>query len=352
MRCAYLFQGDFSRVSDIAAFALEVRVRFVPYDKDNIRGNFIPPLIAFPLECDLSPRLPPGLHVNRQHLILLLRRPVRLQHIAADLHLLRTALRDILQRNVQIVLDRRVLNLILPVWRVVEIERLAAEGASAGAAAPRWAHPKQVVLRVHVGVVKDERSISTTQIEEMLEWAGIAEELGEGGPRVPVERVREVTAALRTSTTPEATLQALLTVHVVDVTFLFIGKHLVRLRDFFELLLSSGGFIFVRVVLKRELTIRFLNILIGRPFLDTKYLVIVLAHGCLTHRCLKKNSLNTHFHNALLNTHTLRYANVLQMNGKMDLRVLYSASVICLSNLREAFGMFYEASGARKVQTD
>jgi hypothetical protein len=55
-------------VAQVGSLPLEVLVRLVADNEDDIRGNLVGGLVPLPLERDLRTGLPARLHVDRQHL--------------------------------------------------------------------------------------------------------------------------------------------------------------------------------------------------------------------------------------------------------------------------------------------
>lgn len=274
-RATYLLQRNLCSVSDITALPLEVWMGLITNNKHNIRRNFVASLITFFLECDFRARLPARLHIYREHLVFLLRGAVRLQHFAANLHLLRAPFGDVLQRHVQVVLYGGVLHFVfIPVRAVVEIETLASEGASR----PGPDIEAKGIVYVHIVVVKTEHGLSSAEIEKRLERAGVAEELGESGPGVSVELVGEVGVASDARSAGDSALQTFFAVHVVDLALLLVGQYLVGLRNLLEALLGPGGFILVRMVLQGQLTVRFLDVIVGCTLADPQNFVVIFAH--------------------------------------------------------------------------
>lgn len=248
----------------------------VAYDKHNVGRNLVPPLIPFLLECDFCASLPSGLHVDREHLVLFASGAVGLQHLPRYLHLLRAALGDILQRHVQVVFDGGVLQFVLAAVGAVHIERVAAKGASG---APQGGG--KGIVDVHVVVVETEHAIAAPQVEEGLERAGVAEELGEGGSWVAMELVR-VEGRTRVGPPWDSALQPFLAVGVVHVPFLLVRQHLVGLGDLFEPVFSPWGFIFVGMILQGQLPVGLLDVIVCRPTGNSQDLVIVLPHRRLS----------------------------------------------------------------------
>lgn len=101
-------------------------MRLVSDDEDDVGRDLALGLVALLLERHLRARLPARLHRDAHVLVLLLRRSVRLQDAPRDFHLLHAASVDLLERHVQVVLNRRILDLFL-LQRRVHVERVRPE---------------------------------------------------------------------------------------------------------------------------------------------------------------------------------------------------------------------------------
>lgn len=85
-------------------------VRLVLNDEDDIGGDAAGGLVALAWERDLGALLPAALDLDGQDLVLGARGPaVGVQATARDLHALGAAVKDLLERHAQFVMDRRVL---------------------------------------------------------------------------------------------------------------------------------------------------------------------------------------------------------------------------------------------------
>ena len=82
----YLSESNFALVFEVWSLPLEVLVRLVPDDEDDVGWDLVRRLVSLPLEGYLRSRLPARLDVDGEHLLLLLRRPVRTHHPSRDLH--------------------------------------------------------------------------------------------------------------------------------------------------------------------------------------------------------------------------------------------------------------------------
>lgn len=220
--------------------------------------------------------------MDGQYFVLFLGGPVRLDDAPRDLHLFDAAARDVLERDVQVVLDRRVLALLLSVGRAVEVETVASEGAT-WAAWSRRAHAhvgERVHIDVHVAIEEHgvTANAATVQVEKGLERRRRAEELSECSSWISVEGVGVGLAAAGPVVATHAPLQPLLSVRVVDLALLLVGEHLIRLRDLLEPLLGARRLVLVRMVFQSQLTVRFLYLVIGRAFRNPQYFVVVFPH--------------------------------------------------------------------------
>ncbi len=94
-----------------------------------------------------------------------------------------------------------------------------------------------------------------------------------------MERVRKIgigTGAERRAAA--AILETLLAKLIIDIAFLLIRKHLVRLSNQLELLLRFRRFVLIRMVLQSQLAVGLLYFLFSRCPTDAKNCVIILAH--------------------------------------------------------------------------
>lgn len=262
-----LFESDAGVVFDVGTFPDERRMRLVADYEDDVRGDLIRVLIALFLERDARSGFPSGFNVHRQVFVLLVDAPVDADYLSGYFHFFRAPGHDLVESYVQVVLDGRILPLLLP-RRVREVERLAAERIMPGAS-------KRTDLAVRIVLPEEHPRPTAAEIEKRLERTRRSEELRKRRPRVSVESVREV---LPRCSARNAPLQALLAVQVVNVSFLLVGKYLVRFGHFFKLLLRSGCLVLVRMVLHRKLAVRFLDIVIRCVLLNAERLIIVFPH--------------------------------------------------------------------------
>lgn len=184
-----------SGVLQVVAVPLVQGVRLLLHDEDDVGGDAARDLVTLLGEGDLGARLPARLHVDAHHLVLLAPGAGRIQHLARDLHLLRAALVQLLEREPELVFDRGVLPL-----------SLAATGGGGEAHVSVAGTPKEYVLTsaraatpLPEGVSKlkhsrpirgEECGIASTYIAEYaLERVLITEELGEDVSWVCIESV-------------------------------------------------------------------------------------------------------------------------------------------------------------------
>lgn len=175
-----------------------MRVRFVLDDEDDVSGNGVGRLVAFPWECDLCPLLPASLDLNGEDLILRSHGPaVWVQPFAGDFHSLGAAVEDFFQGDPQFMHDGGVLlPTLLPAKAHVAVPREAVH-VEAGEGA------KGVVpIHIHVLVVS---SVGFAP-KEHLERVGATKKSGKGGMRVSMEGVGEV-GALSIASRSTSTLQ-------------------------------------------------------------------------------------------------------------------------------------------------
>lgn len=79
-------------------------------DKDDVGGDGAGRFVALPWEGDLGSFLPAAFDLDGQDLVLVARGPsVGVQAPPRDLHALGAAMKDFLQRDTQLVMDRRIL---------------------------------------------------------------------------------------------------------------------------------------------------------------------------------------------------------------------------------------------------
>ena len=292
-----LLQADLACVPDIAALPPELWMRLIPDDKDDVRGYFTSALVTLLLERNLCAGFPAGLDVDSQHLVLLPRRAVGLHDSPRDLHLLGAAAQYVLEADVEVVLDRRILGALLTgsaACGTGKVERVRAEGTTRSSYVATLSHTlteAEGIVGLHIIVILEEHALllaatatGASELEEGLEGRGSAEELGERGAWVAVEGVgigttRHTATATATTTTTHAALQALFAELIVDLTFLRVGEDLVGLGDLFELLLGARRSILVRVVFERELAVGFLYLVVARTLDYAKDFVVVFPHG-------------------------------------------------------------------------
>lgn len=162
-------------------------------DEHNISRDRIGRLVSFSRERDLGSLLPPSFNLYGENLILRPHGPsVRVHPLPADLHPLGATVKHFLQRYAQLVMNGRVLlPPLLPADPNVAIPREPVE-------IKRGERTKRVVaIHLHVLVVPAAWTASVgLATEEHFEGVGAAEEGGEGGMWVAMERVRCEVAAL------------------------------------------------------------------------------------------------------------------------------------------------------------
>lgn len=117
----HLFEGKARGVSEITALSPKQWMRFISNYKHDVWRNFAFRLIAFLLKCDFGARLPSRLHRYAHILVLFFRRAIWLQHASRYFHLFHTTTVNFLERHVQIMFNRRVLNLLF-LERCVHVE--------------------------------------------------------------------------------------------------------------------------------------------------------------------------------------------------------------------------------------
>lgn len=120
---AHLFEREPRRVAQIAALALEQRMRLVADQEHNVGRDFAMRLVALFLERDLRAGLPARLDGDTNVFVLFFRRAVRLDDSSRDFHFFHTASVDLLECGVQIVLYGRVL-LFFFFQRRMHVERV------------------------------------------------------------------------------------------------------------------------------------------------------------------------------------------------------------------------------------
>merc|ERR1719188_1287595 len=269
-------------VDKVGAVARERRVRLVPDDEGDVGGDLAGHLVALLGERHPRARLPALLDVEGEHLVLLPEAARRLiVHPPRDLHPLLGAARNVLQADLQLLLDGRVLRGLGAAGGVERLRPVGREpspdaaGAAAAAAAP---DPAQEVLQVDVHALDAAGATGAADAahrrpEERLEGVVGAEELLEGGARVAVVRVGEPAGHLRggepfgeagaaAARAAQAALEALLADLVVDAALLGVGEDVVGLADLLELLLGAGVLVLVGVILEGKLPVRLLELVV------------------------------------------------------------------------------------------
>merc|ERR1719188_1307358 len=243
-------QRHLGRVDEVGAVARERRVRLVPDDEGDVGGDLAGHLVALLGERHPRARLPALLDVEGEHLVLLPETARRLVvHPPRDLHPLLGAARNVLQADLQLLLDGRVLRGLGAAGGVERLRPVGREpspdAAGAAAAAP---DPAQEVLQVDVHALDAAGAAGAADAahrrpEERLEGVVGAEELLEGGARVAVVRVGEPAGHLRggepfgkagAAARAQAALETLLADLVVDAALLGVGEDVVDLADLLE----------------------------------------------------------------------------------------------------------------------
>ena len=131
-------------------------VWFVAYDEHYVCRNLIGGLVTLPLKCDLGTRLPARLDVNGQNLLLLPHGAVIGHHPAGYFHAFGHPSIDVLQGDVEVVFDGRILRFFFarPNIEGMGPERGAGRGVAEIEAAAEAAECKGIVQVVrHVVVV-------------------------------------------------------------------------------------------------------------------------------------------------------------------------------------------------------
>lgn len=93
-------------------------MRLVPDDEHNVGGDFAGRLVALLLEGDFGAGLPAGLNGYLQDFVLFAGTTIGLDDASGDFHFLNTAVVDLLERHIEIMLDGRILFLLLLEWRM------------------------------------------------------------------------------------------------------------------------------------------------------------------------------------------------------------------------------------------
>merc|ERR1719188_1102996 len=277
-------QRHLGRVDKVGAVARERRVRLVPDDEGDVGGDLAGHLVALLGERHPRARLPALLDVEGEYLVLLPEAARRLiVHPPRDLHPLLGAARNVLQADLQLLLDGRVLRGLGAAGGVERLRPVGREpspdAAGAAAAAP---DPAQEVLQVDVHALDAAGATGAADAAHRR-----PEELLEGGARVAVVRVGEPAGHLRggepfgkagAAARAQAALETLLADLVVDAALLGVGEDVVGLADLLELLLGAGVLVLVGVILEGELPVRLLELVVVGGARHPQDLIIVLSH--------------------------------------------------------------------------
>lgn len=186
----HLFKTDVCGVDHVRPVPLEVRVRLVLEDEDDVSRDVVRRGVPFFGERDFGSLLPAPFDDNVQDLILSPHGPaIGVEPSAGDLHPLGGAVVDLFQGHLQLVDDGWVLDLpprvqgllVPPVNPVNAVEAKPAEGTERIV----------VVVDIHVFLVKAIEHPGAAASEEDIEGVGASEERREGGVGVSVEGVVE-----------------------------------------------------------------------------------------------------------------------------------------------------------------
>lgn len=186
----HLFKTDVCGVDHIRPIPLEVRVRLVLEDEDDVSRDVVWGGVPFFGECDFGSLLPTPFDDNVKDLILSSHGPaIRIEPSAGDLHPLGGAVVDLFQGHLELMDDRRVLDLppcvqgllVPPVNPINAIEAKTAKGTERII----------IIVDIHIFLVKAIEHPGAAAGEEDIERVGASKERRKSGVGVSMERVVE-----------------------------------------------------------------------------------------------------------------------------------------------------------------